>query len=152
MRDRKPLVLFLCSANIARSQMAEALLRKHAGDQFDIQSAGLRPADEIHPFTHKVLEEIGIDTRPLHPKGVEFFMRKAQIQHAVIVCEKVQENCPHVCPFALKTHYWPFEDPAAFTGTESQRLEKFREVRDRIDERIQRFVQSEVPSLIGETK
>ena len=148
MRDKKPLVLFLCSANIARSQMAEALLKKYAGDQFEIQSAGLRPADEIHPLTRWVLEEVGIDTRPLHPKGVEFFMRKSQIHHAVIVCEKAQENCPHVCSFALKTHYWPFQDPVTFEGTAEQRLNKFREVRNLIDQRIGQFVR-EVGTPVG---
>jgi arsenate reductase len=116
--------------------MAEALLRRHAGDQFEACSAGLRPKDEVHPLTLRVLEESGIDTTGLHPKGVEFFMRKVSIHHAVIVCENVQEHCPRICPFALQTHYWPFDDPAGFEGPEDERLERFRKVRDQIEEKL----------------
>ncbi len=132
-------VLFLCSGNSARSQMAEVLLRHHAGDRFDVRSAGLVPRD-IHSLTHVVLQEVGLDTRGLRPKGIKELMGKEKFQYAIIVCPNAAEQCPHVFPFALRTLTWPFEDPAAFSGTEEEQLEKFREVRDSIDDRIRRWL------------
>lgn len=135
MADDRERVLFLCTANSARSQMAEALLRRRAGDRFEVLSAGLSPR-EIHPLTIRVLEEIGLDTGALRAKGIDEFLGKVAINHAVVVCEKAQASCPRLYPFAMQTLYWPFEDPAAFEGSEDARLRKFREVRDQIDGRI----------------
>ncbi len=134
--ERKEGVLFLCTGNSARSQMAEALLRAHAGERFDVYSAGLRPAAEVHPLTLQVLKERGVDTSRLRPKGTDVFLGKVTIRYAIIVCEKAAEACPHIYPFALQTLYWPFEDPAAFDGSAEERLQKFREVLDAIDSRV----------------
>jgi len=131
----KPSVLFLCAHNAARSQMAEALLRKHAGDQFDVVSAGLEPTT-IHPLTTRVLNEIGLDVSGQRAKGLDGIIGKQTFQFAVFVCERTQNNCPHVYPFALQRLYWPFEDPAEATGTEAEQLQKFRDVRDQIEARI----------------
>ena len=135
----RPRVLFLCAHNAARSQMAEALLRHHAGDRFDVLSAGLEPT-EIHPLTLKVLKEIGLDTTPLRAEGLDNYLAKASVQYAIIVCEKTQAQCPRLYPFAQQTLYWPFEDPAAFRGTPSEQLDKFREVRDQIDQRVRAWL------------
>jgi arsenate reductase len=143
MPDEKPRVLFLCTGNSARSQMAEAILRRHADDRFEACSAGLRPRSEIHPLTLRVLNEVGLDTEGLCTKAVEIYLAKVPVQHAVIVCEKAQESCPRIYPFAMETLYWPFEDPAAFEGSEEERLEKFRDVRDAIDERITTWLDTE---------
>lgn len=137
----KPCVLFLCTGNTARSQMAEALLRKRAGGRFEACSAGLAPKRAVHPYTLRVLSEIGIDPTGLKPKGLDKYLGKAQVRHAVVVCETAQESCPRIYPFALETLYWPFEDPAAFEGTDAERLRKFREVRDEIDLRIQTWLE-----------
>lgn len=128
-------ILFLCAHNAARSQMAEALLRKHAGDRFDVLSAGLEPT-EIHPLTSRVLDEAGVDVSGHRAKGFEGILGKRKFQCAIIVCEQTQKNCPRIYPFALQRLYWPFEDPAAFRGTEEAQLHKFREVRDQIEARI----------------
>ena len=131
----KQRVLFLCAHNAARSQMAEALLRKHAGDRFDVASAGLEPT-AIHPLTARALNEVGVDLSGQRAKGLDLFLGKTAFQIAIIVCERTQQNCPHIYPFALHRLYWPFEDPADAQGTEEEQLQKFRDVRDQIEARI----------------
>jgi arsenate reductase (thioredoxin) len=141
--ERKPFVLFLCVANAARSQMAEALLRHHAGDKFEAGSAGLEPKP-IDPMTLEVLREKGIDTSGLRSKGTDEFLGKASVRYAVIVCDMTQRNCPRFFPFTYDNLYWPFEDPVPFVGAAPDRLTKFRAVRDQIDARIQEWLK-EVP-------
>ena len=131
----KQTVLFLCAHNAARSQMAEALLRKHAGDRFEVVSAGLEPTT-IHPLTTRVLNEIGVDVSSQRAKGLDGLMGKKSFQLAIIVCERTQRNCPTIYPFALQRLDWPFEDPAEAQGTDEEKLQKFRDVRDQIEARI----------------
>ena len=135
----RPRVLFLCAHNAARSQMAEGLLRHHAGDRFDVCSAGLEPT-QIHPLTLRVLEESGIDTGALAAKGLDTYMARVSVQYAIVVCEKTQAQCPRLYPFARQTLYWPFEDPAAFRGAPDAILRKFREVRDQIESRLEAWL------------
>jgi arsenate reductase len=139
----RPTVLFLCSRNTARSQMAEAILRREAGDRFEIHSCGLRP-EAIHPLTLRVLDEAGFDTSRLASKDLGAFLGKVSIHHAVIVCETANEHCPKLHPFALNLLYWPFPDPVQASGTEEQRLEVFREVRDAIGARIRQWLRHEM--------
>jgi arsenate reductase len=123
-------VLFLCTHNAARSQMAEALLRHYAGSRFEVSSAGLAPTT-VHTFTRKVLEEIGVDARALHAKSLREFLGKVRFNYAIIVCAPAEEHCPQLYPFALQTLYWPFDDPVqADSGVHG--LQKFRDVRDQI--------------------
>ncbi len=135
----KPLVLFLCTGNSARSQMAEAILRSRAGDRFEVASAGMEPKG-VHPLTLRVLEESGIDTRGLHSKPSSDFLGKVAVRTAIIVCERANQHCPRIYPFAGRTLYWPFDDPAAFEGTEAEQLQKFREVRDQVAARIDQWL------------
>ena len=122
---RKPAVLFLCTHNAARSQMAEALLRRDAGSQFAAFSAGLQPT-EVHPMTRQVLIEVGIDASGLRAKGVQEFMGKMAVRYAIVVCEETEAACPRVFPFALETLRWPFEDPARPEGGRDLQLARFR--------------------------
>lgn len=131
----KPLVLFLCTGNSCRSQMAEAILRDRAGDRFRVASAGMAP-QPIHPLTIRVLAEAGISTEGLRSKEAGEFLGKQAVRHAIVVCESAQEQCPRFYPMANEMHFWPFEDPAAFEGSEEETLAKFREVRDAINDRI----------------
>lgn len=135
-RGEKPLVLFLCTANSARSQMAEAILRHRAGDRFEAASAGMEPT-QVHPLTLRALEEAGIDAGGLHSKHAGDFLGKVAVRHAIIVCERAQRSCPRLYPFATRVHVWPFEDPAEAEGGGEARLEKFREVRNQIAARIE---------------
>ena len=137
----KPKVLFLCTANSARSQMAEALLREHAGDRFDVYSAGLQPT-QVHPYAMKVMAEIGIDMASQRAKGVGEFLGKMNPAYVIIVCEKARQRCPTAFPATGATMIaWPIDDPAEAEGTEEDRLRKFREARDQIAARIRDWLE-----------
>jgi arsenate reductase len=131
---KKPRVLFLCIENRARSQMAEAFLRKHAGDRFEIYSAGLDPTP-IHPTVYRVMDEVGLDLEGHHAKGVGQFLNEMYFGILITVCEKAEEKCP-IFPGLGERHYWPVQDPAAVEGTEEQKLQAFRQARDEIERHI----------------
>ena len=137
----KTRVLFLCSGNSARSQMAEALLRKKAGDHFEVYSAGLEPAG-LNPYTVRVLEEIGLDTTNLRSKSLNSFIGKMHFGYLITVCSRAEEKCPIFPGMGMRLH-WPFDDPAAFKGSEEETLVVFRGVRDQIDARIDEWLQSQ---------
>jgi arsenate reductase len=133
--ERKRNVLFLCTHNSSRSQMAEAFLRKYAGDQFNVYSAGLEPT-EIHPMTRQVMAEVGLDLEDQSAKGVQTYLGKLFVSHLIIVCEAANRRCPYSWPGVQERLFWPFEDPDAVQGSQEEELETFRQVRDRIEERI----------------
>lgn len=137
--SERPRVLFVCTHNAARSQMAEALLRKYAGDRLEVASAGFEPTD-VHPLTREVLAEVGIDARNLHAKGTREFLGKVAVRHAIIVCARAEAECPRIYPFAVETLYWAFDDPAELEGSPELQRAKFRRVRDEIDSRIQAWL------------
>lgn len=136
----KDRVLILCTGNAARSQMAEAWLKKYAGDQFEVYSAGYEPKG-IHPLTRKVMEEVGLALNDQYSKGVKDFLGKMIFQYLIIVCAKAEQHCPTTFPGILQRIYWPFEDPVTFTGSEEEKLAKFREVRDEIEARLKLWLQ-----------
>jgi len=138
----KPIVLFLCTGNSARSQMAEAFLRIHAGDRFEARSAGLEPKG-VHPLTIRVMEEVGISLEGQHSKSLTEFLGKVAVRYVIFVCENAEQSCPRVWPFALKSFCMPFPDPAAATGTQEERLQAFRDVRDQIEQQILEWIQAE---------
>jgi arsenate reductase (thioredoxin) len=143
-------VLFLCTDHSGRSQMAEAFLRKYAGDIFDANSAGLKPQC-TDPRTVKVMHEIGIDISNEGPSAIGMYVGKSQFQYLITVCEDANKNCPSVW-FDVNTRlHWPFEDPARFEGTEYEKLAKFREVRNLIENKIRGWVAKQTfidPDLI----
>ena len=143
---KKPRVLFLCTHNSARSQMAEAYLRKHGGDVFEAHSAGLEPA-EIHPMTLRVMREAGFDLSAdgHHSKGLEEYWKKVHVGYLITVCANAEAKCP-IFPGVGFREYWNLEDPAAFEGTEAERLAKFREIRDEVEDRVRAFVAQEAPA------
>ena len=132
-------VLFLCTGNSARSQMAEAFLRKYGNERFEAHSAGLEPKD-LNPHTVEVMKEVGIDVSGQKSKGVNVYLGKVLFQYLITVCDDAEKNCPTVWPGVNKRMHWSFEDPAKFEGTEDQKLAKFREVRDLIDKKIKSWV------------
>ena len=141
MSERKRL-LFLCTGNSARSQMAEGLLRHEAGERFEVFSAGTHPS-LVRPEAIAVMKEIGIDISGHRSKSIdefrgdEFIGQKLDI--VVTVCDNARESCP-VFPGQTQRLHWPFEDPAAVEGTEEQRRDAFRKTRDRIHGRIRVFL------------
>ena len=138
----KPVVLFLCTGNSARSQMAEAFLRKHAGNRYEVLSAGTEPKG-INPLTIRVMDEIGISMEGHRSKSLGEFLGKVQVLYAITVCERAEKACPGVWPFTLNRLFWPFDDPAACEGSEEDRLRKFRGVRDQIEAKIREWLISQ---------
>ena len=134
----KKRVLFLCTGNSARSQMAEALLNTYGDRDFVAVSAGLNPT-VINPYTVKVLEEIGVDASKQFAKPLETFIGKGTFDYLITVCSNAEERCP-MFPGMGTRYHWPFDDPAAFEGSESEKMEIFREIRDQIKTRIKRWL------------
>ncbi|HAF62819.1 MAG TPA: low molecular weight phosphatase family protein [Anaerolineaceae bacterium] len=132
-------VLFLCTGNSARSQMAEAFLRKYGGEQFEAFSAGLEPR-AIHPLTIQVMQEIGIDISGQTSKGIEVYLGKTFFHYLITVCDQAEKNCPTNWLGVNQRLHWSFEDPAAFEGTDEEKLAKFRAIRDQIEKRIKEWV------------
>lgn len=133
-------VLFLCVHNSARSQMAEAYLKKFGGDKFHVESAGLEPG-KLNPLAVEAMKEDGIDISSNPTNDVfEFFKQGKIFQYVVTVCdEKASERCP-IFPGLNKKINWAFEDPSAFTGTHEEKLAKTREVRNKIKEAVLGFI------------
>ena len=133
-------ILFLCTGNSARSQMAEALLRQAAAEAdvaIEVASAGTEPKG-VNPLTVEVMSEAGIDVDGAESKHLDRFLGE-RWDYVVTVCDQAQESCP-IFPGAGRTLHWSFPDPAAATGTVEERLATFRAVRDDIHEHIGRFL------------
>lgn len=130
----KSSVLFLCTGNSARSQMAEALLRWHAGDYYQVYSAGLEPKG-VHPMTVQVMEEMGVDMSQHTSKKLDTYIGNTDFAYLITVCGNAEERCPMFPGMGMRLH-WGFEDPAGKDGTEAEKLNFFRKVRDQIDAQI----------------
>ena len=130
----KPRILFLCTGNSARSQMAEAFMRKYGGDKFDVFSAGLEPID-ISPMTILVMNEVGISMQGYFSKSLTSFLGKQHFSYLITVCDNAEKKCPIFPGMGTRLH-WPFEDPAAFHGTPEGKIEKFRNIRNDIETKV----------------
>jgi arsenate reductase (thioredoxin) len=130
MKER---VLFLCTGNSARSQMAEGILRHLAGDRFEVYSAGTKPS-VVNPHAITVMREIGIDISGHRSKHVNECFGKP-IGTVISVCDNAKDTCP-ILPGVQHQLHWSFEDPAAAQGTSEEQLEVFRKIRDQIYGRI----------------
>ena len=129
-------VLFICTHNSARSQMAEGLLRHIAGDRFDVYSAGTE-ATSVRAEAITVMREVGIDISGQTSKTLERYLHEPW-DYVITVCDAANESCP-VFPGAADRSHWSFEDPSKATGTENERLEVFRKTRNEIAGRIRMF-------------
>ena len=126
----KPAVLILCTGNSCRSHLAEGILRHVAGDLFDVQSAGSKPAGYVHPKAIAVMKEIGIDISGHTTKHMNEFLDR-KIDTVITVCGNADQACP-MFPGQVNRYHWGFDDPAHATGTEEEILAVFRRVRDQI--------------------
>lgn len=135
----RPGVLFVCTQNAARSQLAEALLRDRARDRFRVASAGLQPAS-VHPLVAVVLAENGVATDGLHSKDLSALLGKQPFDHAFVLCPDASVEAARRAPFAPDQQVWPFADPAAVGGSPKQQLAAFRSARDAIATRIDRWL------------
>lgn len=134
-------VLFLCTHNSSRSQMAEGLLRARGGQRFRVFSAGTHPR-AVHPLAVKAMAELGIDISEHaghRAKGIAEFANEPPMDLVVTVCDEAAEECPYF-PRARRQEHWGFPDPSRATGSEEERLAVFRQVRDAISARIDAFL------------
>jgi arsenate reductase (thioredoxin) len=131
---KKTKVLFLCTHNSARSQMAEGLLRHLAGDRFEVMSAGTE-ATHVRPLAVRAMDEVGIDISGQESKTLDRYVGKP-FDYVITVCEEANEACPFF-PGAAERLHWSLPDPAAAQGTEEERLEVFRSVRDLLRDYIE---------------
>jgi arsenate reductase (thioredoxin) len=144
----KPCVIFLCTGNSARSQMAEAFLRKYGGDSYEVYSAGLEPKG-INPLTTQVMKEVGLDISGQRSKNISEYLGKKLFLYMITVCDDAEKNCPTILVGVQNRLHWSFEDPAKFTGSEMQKLEKFREVRDLIEARLKAWLAEQILPISG---
>ena len=126
----KPLVLILCTGNSCRSHLAEAILRRAAGDVIEVASAGSKPAGYVHPEALAVLQEIGLDASAHHSKHLSEFLDRP-VATVITVCGNADQACP-IFPGQRRRHHFPFDDPAHATGSPEEQLAVFRRVRDEI--------------------
>jgi arsenate reductase (thioredoxin) len=143
MSEVKKRVLFLCTGNSARSQMAEAFLRHYAGDRFEVFSAGMEPKG-INPLTAQVMEEIGFPLTGHSSKGVSVYLGKVFFQYLITVCDDAEKNCPTTWSGMTQRLHWSFQDPAAYQGSQEEKLVKFREIREQIHRKIKQCVSEEM--------
>ena len=132
----KKRVLFICTHNSARSQMAEGYLRHIAGDRFDVYSAGTE-ATVVRPQAIEVMAEIGIDISGQTSKTLQQYLPE-RWDYVITVCDDANESCP-VFPGTSDRSHWSFPDPSKATGTDAERLQVYRDVRDQIARRIRTF-------------
>jgi len=136
----KPRVLFVCTENACRSQMAEGLLRHEAGAAFEVFSAGTKPT-QVRPEAVAVMREAGIDISGHRSKSVDEFEGQ-DFDYVITVCDNAKQSCP-IYPEKTKRIHWSIEDPAAVQGSEAERLAAFRRIRDELRLRLQRFAETE---------
>ena len=134
----KSRVLFLCTGNSCRSQMAEGLLRHLAGDLFDVASAGVQPAG-LNPDAVATMKELGIDISGHRSKSMDEFLGQP-FEWVITVCDAAREACP-VFPGAASQLHWSFADPALAAGSVEERMAVFRKVRDEIVGRLREFLE-----------
>jgi arsenate reductase len=130
-------VLFLCTGNSARSQMAEGLLRTFGGEDFEINSAGTDPKG-LNPLAIEAMRKIGIDISGHESKSLDRFLGQ-HFDYIITVCDRARDSCP-TFPGDNERIHWGFEDPAAVTGTRAEQLAVFRRVRNEISERLRVWV------------
>jgi arsenate reductase len=131
--NQKQRVIFICTHNSARSQMAEGLLRHLAGDRYEVFSAGTQ-STRVNPLAVKAMAEKGIDISHHTSDHIDKYMGM-QFDYVITVCDNAKETCPYF-PTNKTQWHWSFEDPSTAVGTEEERLAKFREIRDQIEKRL----------------
>ncbi len=134
---KKQKVLFVCTGNSCRSQMAEGMLRHYGKDKFEVFSAGLDPS-HVHPLAIKAMTEARIDISNQYSKTVNDFLG-TDFSYVITVCDSAKERCP-VFPGKYNAIHWSIEDPASAVGSESERMKDFRRVRQNIMKRINHFI------------
>jgi arsenate reductase (thioredoxin) len=134
----KKRILFLCTGNAARSQMAEGLMRAKHGDEFEVFSAGSRPAGWVHPLAIRALHDVGIDAGGQYSKSAQEFLNQP-FDVVVTVCDSAAADCPN-WPGAKRIEHWPIEDPSYGPDDPATRPDRFAATRDELARRIEELV------------
>lgn len=146
---KKLKVLFLCTQNSARSQMAEGFLRHFGGDRFEAYSAGIDPTDGIHPCAVEAMKEVGIDISGQYPKKLGTYLGKMSFNYLAIVCARAEDRCPKTFPGVNARFSWIFEDPRSDENLPyDSTLERFRAVRDEIERKILTWMDNPEAELV----
>jgi len=140
MTEIKKKVLFLCTGNSARSQIAEGLMKSMGGEQMEVKSAGILPS-HVHPLAIRVMDEVGIDISKQTSKSQDQFL-KEEFDYIITLCDHAAMACPNF-PGQGKRLHWSIEDPAMAIGTMDERVAVFRRARDEIRTQIEQFLKSE---------
>lgn len=138
-------VLFLCTANSARSQIAEALLNIKGYGKFIAYSAGSHPTERIDPYAQKVMEEIAIDLSEHKPKSIQQYMND-EFDFVITLCDRMRNECPSTFKESINV-YWGIPDPKDFDGTEEEKLRYFKDVRNQLVSRINLFLSIPIEKL-----
>jgi len=139
MTEIKKKVLFLCTGNSARSQIAEGLMKSMGGEQMEVKSAGILPS-HVHPLAIRVMDEVGIDISKQTSKSQDQFL-KEEFDYIITLCDHAAMACPNF-PGQGKRLHWSIEDPAMAIGTMDERVAVFRRARDEIRTRIELLLKS----------
>ncbi len=136
MTTPKTKVLFLCTGNSARSQMAEAYLRHHAGEAYEVHSAGIDPKG-INPYTRRVMAEVGLDLEGQSSKSIDAYLGYVNFGWLITVCGHADANCPKTFLGVSNREHWDdLDDPAAFEGSDDATMQVFRASRDQIETHV----------------
>jgi len=135
-------ILIICTGNSCRSQMAEGLLKK-ADPTLEVFSAGSKPEKEVNPFAIRVMHEKGIDISQGRPDHIDQYSHQ-DFDFVITVCDHAREACPVFTGKVKNQYHFGFEDPAAATGTDEEKLDKYREIRDLIDKKLSDFYLDDV--------
>ena len=134
---QKKRILFICTGNSCRSQMAEGFLRHMSGDKFEVFSAGVKPT-QVNPLAIKVMAEVGVDISKHKSKSAMEFIGQ-QFDYVITVCDNAKQTCP-IFPGHYEKLHWSLEDPAEAKGSEEERLVVFRRIRDEIKDSVLVFL------------
>jgi arsenate reductase len=143
---KKISVLFLCTHNQARSQMAEGLLRHLGGERYEVFSAGSLPAEQVHPLAVKAMANIDVDISQQQPKHMDQFLEYS-FDYVITTCDRIKAICP-TFPNDPERIHWNLPDPAEAEGSEEDRLEAFHQVADVLRNRIRIFIQLPAPERL----
>lgn len=132
-------IIFLCTGNSCRSQIAEGFMRNMAGDKFQVVSAGVEPT-QVNPYAIKAMAEVDIDISSHKSKSVNEFLNQ-KFDYVITVCNHARQVCP-VFPGQHQDIHWDIEDPANFKGSEQDKIKFFRKIRDEIKEKCLEFLQN----------
>lgn len=137
----KKSVIILCTGNSCRSQMAEALWRRHGGDRWEVVSAGTRPSGAVHPLAVRAMAEVGVGIRRYRSKSLEPYLGR-HFDLVITVCSDADKNCPHF-PNAKKRIHHGFDDPPNAPGDEESQMQVARRVRDEIEAQVKEWIAAE---------